>query len=89
MIRNRKLINQKSFEMVFNCTTLWVKISADDILKYFFLFYQKIEFDISCKLSPLETICMKCQTYFLGKIRKNTIILSFAEYAQIVVKVKN
>ena len=30
----------------------WVKISADNILKYFLYFPQKIGFDISCKLSP-------------------------------------
>ena len=49
---------------------LWVKFSADDILKYFSYFSQKTGFDISCKLSPLETICMKCQILFWGKIRK-------------------
>ena len=31
---------------------LLVKISADDILKYFSNFFQKIGFNISCKLSP-------------------------------------
>ena len=32
---------------------------------------QKTGYGISCKLSPLETICMKCQILcFLGKIRK-------------------
>ena len=28
---------------------------------------QKIGFDISCKLSPEETVCMKCQNLFNGK----------------------
>ena len=28
---------------------------------FFSYFSQKTRFDISCKLSPLETICMKCQ----------------------------
>ena len=36
------------------------KISAD-ILKYLSYFSQKTGFDISCKLSPVETICNKCQ----------------------------
>ena len=28
-------------------------------------------FDISCKLSPMEKICMKCKTFFfVRKIRK-------------------
>ena len=38
---------------------------------YFSYFSQKTEFDISCKLSPLETICMKCQILFSGKNKKN------------------
>ena len=41
---------------------------------YFSYFSQKTGFDISCKLSPLETICMKCQSCFLSKIRKNISI---------------
>ena len=32
------------------CSACWVKISAISILKYFSYFYQKIGFDISCKL---------------------------------------
>ena len=66
---------------------LWVKFSADDILKYFSYFSQKTGFDISCKLSPKKTICMKCQILFSGKNKKNNIILSSAENAQRVVKV--
>ena len=54
------------------------KISADDILKYFSL---KTGFDISCKLSPMETICMKCQILLTGKKKKNIINLSSAELA--------
>ena len=33
-------------------------------------FFQKARFDISCKLTPLETICMKCLMLFPGKKRK-------------------
>ena len=40
--------------------------SADDKL-IVFLFFQKTGFDISCKVSPLETICMKCQNLFSGE----------------------
>ena len=40
-----------------------------------FLFFQKTDFDISCKLFPVETICMKCQILFSGKnIRKTASI---------------
>ena len=66
---------------------LWVKFSADNILKYFSYFSQKTGYDISCKLSPKETICMKCQILFSGKNKKNIINLSSAENAKRVVKV--
>ena len=45
--------------------TLWAN-SADDKLMIIFLFSQKTGFDISCKLSPMETICMKCQILFFS-----------------------
>ena len=56
---------------------------------FFFNFSQKTGYDISCKLSPEETICMKCQSLFSGKNKKNIINLSSAENAQRVVKVNN
>ena len=40
----------------------------DDI---FLIFFQKTGFDISCKLSPKETICMKCHILFSEKNKKN------------------
>ena len=46
---------------------MMVKILSKDSFKYFLL---KIGFDISCKLSPVETICMKYQSPFLGKLGK-------------------
>ena len=54
-------------------STCWVKISADDILKYVSYSSQKISFDI------LETICMKCQGLFSAKNKNNVVNLSFAE----------
>ena len=48
----------------------WVKNSADDILKWFLTFSQKTGFDISCKLSPMGTIYMKCQIVFFEKKKK-------------------
>ena len=56
---------------VLTITTLWA-FSADDklIMVYFSYFYKKIGFDISCKLSPYETICMKC-ILFSVKNKKN------------------
>ena len=35
-------------------------------LFFFFLFFQKIGFDILCKLLPWETICVKHQTLSSG-----------------------
>ena len=45
----------------------WIKISAEDCSKQFSYLFKKIGFDISCKLSPEETVCMKCQSLFSGK----------------------
>ena len=64
------------------------KIFSRQHLKYFSYFSQKTGYDISCKLSSKETICMKCQILFSGENKKNVINLSFAENAQRVIKVK-
>ena len=58
---------------------------AEDILKYFSYFPQKTGFDHSCKLSPEETVCMHCQTYFLGKKKKTIINMLSAEFVPRVV----
>ena len=65
-----------------------VKFSPDGILKYFY-FSQETGFDISCKLSPLETICMKCQLLFSGNNNNNIFNLSSVVFALKVVKVKS
>ena len=62
-----------------------VKISANDILKYFYNFSRKIGSDISCKLSPYETICMKCQSLFSGENKKS--FFGFSPAAQKVVDI--
>ena len=49
-----------------------LKISADDILKYFSYFSQ--------------TVCMKCQIQFSGNKKKNVISVSSAEFAKRMVK---
>ena len=41
--------------------------SVDNNFMTFFLFLQETGFDISCKLYPLETVCMECQTLIPGK----------------------
>ena len=65
------------------CISALSKI-GNGILKYFSDIFPRKQ-DISCKLSPLETICM--QIMFSGK-NKNIINLSSAESAPRVVKVK-
>ena len=62
------------------CITLLANSTDDKLI--FFLFYQKIGYDISCKLSPKEKICIERQSLFSGK---NTINLSSADFAQKVV----
>ena len=66
---------------------LLLKISVDDILKYF---SQKIDFDISCELSPKpkETICLNVEVYFLENNKRNIVNLSSAELMQRVIKFK-
>ena len=46
-----------------------------DILIFFYLF-QKTGFDISCKLSSKETVCMKCQTLFSEEKKYHQILVS-------------
>ena len=48
----------------------WVKVSADNILKYFSYFSEKIGFDIPCKLCSYEKMCLEFQILFSGKTRK-------------------
>ena len=58
--------------MVRKCSDLMLstldKIFSRPYLKYFFLFFLENGFDIACKLSPLETICMKFQNLFSWEI---------------------
>ena len=56
-------------------------------MKCFSYFFQKTRFDISCKLSPGETICMKCQER-KEKERKISWLLTSVEFVQRVVMVK-
>ena len=55
---------------------------------FFLIFYQKTGIDISCNLSPKESICMNCQNLFSRKNQKSMVSLSPAELTQSVVKVE-
>ena len=56
-----------------------------EMVSFFFL---ETKFDISCKLSSVKKICMKCQILFPGKNKKTVIDVSSAELVQRVVKVE-
>ena len=58
--------------MVFlRCSTLCEIFSSQHFEIFFLIFPEKQGFDILCKFSTLETICMKCQILFSGKNKKN------------------
>ena len=57
------------------------KIFSRRLTENFSYFSQKTGFDIPCKLSPMETICMKCQILFSEKNKKKINLLS-AELAK-------
>ena len=44
---------------------------------FFFLFFKKIGFVISCKLSPKQAICMKCQNLFSKDVIKETVSMKY------------
>ena len=55
--------------------------------QYFSYFNQKIGFQISCKLSPKETVCMKSESLFYGISKKNIYkchLLKFSPWMQSV-----
>ena len=46
------------------------KIFSRQCIEIFFLVFLENKIDISCKLSPMETICMECQILFFEKKKK-------------------
>ena len=58
---------------VLTFTALWANSADGKLMISFFIFPQKAGFNISSKLSPLETICMKCQNLFLVNKNNNNI----------------
>ena len=59
-------------------------ISADNILKYFLNFFQKIGFGISCIMSSLKTFGMKCQSLFSSPVHK-VLMVSYCGQSMSVV----
>ena len=58
------------------------KYNRRQFIFFSYFFFQIVGFHISRKLSPLKTICMKSQSLFSEKKRKNIISLSSAELAK-------
>ena len=67
--KNKRIINILSAE---NAQSANHQFSADDIFlsSFLILFSQEIGFDISCTISQLETVCIKCQILLAGKTKK-------------------
>ena len=63
------------------------KLSIQQFKIFFYYFSQKLSFDISCKLFPQETMCMKCQSLVSEKNKKNIINYLSAEFVKRVLKV--
>ena len=65
-------------------TTTWANSADDKLMIIFFIFPRKTGFNISCKLSQIETIYMKCQMLFHKKNKKKYLkILSAANFTYI------
>ena len=47
-----------------------IRKSISKYLLLFLFYFKKTRFDISFKLSPMETICLKCQNLFSWKNKK-------------------
>ena len=83
---------------MFTFTTLWANSADDKLLiiflffqenirhfmqtVYIWYFPQKTGFDLSCKLSSLEKICMKSQVLFSGKNKKSISMLPADNFTQ-------
>ena len=80
MLEDRFYLEWTCMSMIISWDSEWLTlphpgwIQQKTNLWYFSYFSQKTGFDISCKLSPVETICMKCQNLFSGKNKKNISI---------------
>ena len=72
-----------------NCEAAVVPLEPRHIQKttnwwYFPYFLTENRFDISCKLSPQETICIKCQLIFCEDIRKMLQIVISCYFYQLI-----
>ena len=54
-----------------NLTTHWAIPADDKLMKVYYVFPQKIGFEISCKFSPKKIICTKSQSQSFGGSKNN------------------
>ena len=67
----------RSYEAhIVNLYHLWAYSADHKLMNFFSNFSQKTGTNISCTLSLMETICMKCQYLFWGKNQKKTTKMS-------------
>ena len=81
------LIIMVSTDLSYSCLACWVKFSADDLLKYFSYFSQKICSRFQANCLQWRKFSIKSQILFSWKNQKN-INLSPAEITQRVVKIE-
>ena len=62
------------FAIVLLTLSIQIKIISRRHFEIYSYFSQKTGFDILCKLSPMETICMEGQIMFSGKNKKKSSI---------------
>ena len=84
MFRQDEIFTGTSVSVLVRCLTFSSpgKIFSRRHIKTFSYVSQKTGFDISCKLSPMKTVCMKCRIMFSVKCKKHITNVSSAELAQ-------
>ena len=89
-VKKCRFLANRSFGNYLTLTTLWAN-SADDKLMIFSYFRRKqgLAFHANClQLSPLETICMKCQNLLYGKNKKNILVCCLLKFLFRVLSIK-
>ena len=69
-------------------TILSANSADEELIMFFSYFFKKIGFEISCKLTPKESICMKCQSLFSGKYKKNISKSCLQKFLGSILRVK-
>ena len=65
------------------------KFSRPQIYDIFLTYYTKKGYDILCKLSPKETVCMKCQSLISSKNKRNISNCRLLKFLHSMLSVKD